>query len=75
MCYVVGCGNTYPVQVHHRAASIPWDGKQRDCSDGNQWLNSRRDNPIPSWEQWLQDQIRMTFFRTKDVSHGSQNQV
>lgn len=45
MCYVVGCGNTYPVQVHHRAASIPWDGKQRDCSDGNQWLNSRRDNP------------------------------
>ncbi|XP_055835331.1 endoglucanase 9-like isoform X1 [Solanum dulcamara] len=45
MSYVVGYGNTYPVQVHHRAASIPWDGEQRTCSEGNQWLNSRKGNP------------------------------
>ncbi|KAK4340909.1 hypothetical protein RND71_039410 [Anisodus tanguticus] len=45
MSYVVGYGDTYPVQVHHRAASIPWDGKRRTCSDGNQWLNSKRPNP------------------------------
>ncbi|KAM3361099.1 endoglucanase 10 [Capsicum galapagoense] len=45
MSYVVGYGDTYPVQVHHRAASIPWDGKQRICSEGNQWLNSEKANP------------------------------
>ncbi|XP_049388365.1 endoglucanase 21-like [Solanum stenotomum] len=38
--YVVGYGNTY-----HQAASIPWDGERRDCSEGSQWLNSRRENP------------------------------
>ncbi|XP_059280111.1 endoglucanase 10-like [Lycium ferocissimum] len=45
MSYVVGYGDTYPVQVHHRAASIPWDGKRRTCSEGNQWLNAKRANP------------------------------
>ncbi|CAN4075723.1 unnamed protein product [Withania somnifera] len=45
MSYVVGYGDTYPVQVHHRAASIPWDGEQHTCSEGNQWINSRRANP------------------------------
>ncbi|KAH0681336.1 hypothetical protein KY284_022421 [Solanum tuberosum] len=45
MSYVVGYGNTYPFQVHHRAASIPWDGERCDCSEGSQWLNSRRENP------------------------------
>ncbi|KAK4722155.1 hypothetical protein R3W88_012388 [Solanum pinnatisectum] len=45
MSYVVGYGSTYPVQVHHRAASIPWDGERRTCSEGSQWLNSRRENP------------------------------
>ncbi|KAK6792234.1 hypothetical protein RDI58_011315 [Solanum bulbocastanum] len=45
MSYVVGYGHTYPVQVHHRAASIPWYGERRTCSEGSQWLNSRRENP------------------------------
>lgn len=45
MSYVVGYGDAYPVQVHHRSASIPWDGERRTCPEGNQWLNSRRENP------------------------------
>ncbi|KAK4352560.1 hypothetical protein RND71_028078 [Anisodus tanguticus] len=45
MSYVVGYGDTYPVQVHHRAASIPWDEKRRTYTEGNQWLNSKMANP------------------------------
>lgn len=45
MSYMVGYGNHYPVHVHHRAASIPQDGKWHSCSEGNGFLNSKDKNP------------------------------
>jgi len=45
MSYVVGFGDHYPKQVHHRAASIPWDGKHYSCSDGEKWKESKDPNP------------------------------
>lgn len=44
MSYMVGFGNKYPTQVHHRAASIPWDGQQYSCP-GDRWLYSKDPNP------------------------------
>ncbi|GMP79714.1 hypothetical protein CsSME_00035150 [Camellia sinensis var. sinensis] len=43
--YVVGFGASYPNQVHHRAASIPWDGQAHSCAEGDKWLNSKEANP------------------------------
>ncbi|KAI3464632.1 hypothetical protein Pfo_021295 [Paulownia fortunei] len=40
-----GYGGHYPNHVHHRGASIPWDGKQHSCSEGNAYLNSQNKNP------------------------------
>ncbi|ONK57655.1 uncharacterized protein A4U43_C09F2720 [Asparagus officinalis] len=45
MSYVVGFGDRYPKQVHHRAASIPWDGKHYNCSEGEKWRLSKDPNP------------------------------
>ncbi|XP_057504189.1 endoglucanase 10-like [Actinidia eriantha] len=45
MSYVVGFGDKYPNQVHHRAASIPWDGKWHSCAEGERWLHSKEANP------------------------------
>ncbi|KAI4389180.1 hypothetical protein MLD38_001434 [Melastoma candidum] len=45
MSYLVGFGDHYPKQVHHRAASIPWDGQKYTCSQGDKWLNSKDPNP------------------------------
>ncbi|XP_075507795.1 endoglucanase 25-like [Primulina tabacum] len=45
MSYMVGYGNRYPVHVHHRAASIPQDGKWHSCSEGDGFLNSKDKNP------------------------------
>lgn len=45
MSYLVGFGDYYPKQVHHRAASIPWDGKQYSCSEGQKWRESKDPNP------------------------------
>jgi len=45
MSYLVGYGDKFPVQVHHRSASIPWDKRYYNCSDGNTWLNSKNPNP------------------------------
>lgn len=45
MSYVVGYGKKFPRHVHHRAASIPKDGKKYSCKDGFKWLNSRNPNP------------------------------
>ncbi|KAF8026491.1 hypothetical protein BT93_F3082 [Corymbia citriodora subsp. variegata] len=45
MSYVVGFGGQYPLQVHHRSASIPWDGQKYSCSEGDGWLHSKDPNP------------------------------
>lgn len=45
MSYVVGYGESYPLHVHHRAASIRWDDHRYSCSEGDQWLNSKEANP------------------------------
>nr|XP_048331648.1 endoglucanase 25-like [Ziziphus jujuba var. spinosa] len=45
MSYMVGFGDKYPNQVHHRSASIPWDGKHYSCEEGEKWLKSKEPNP------------------------------
>ncbi|PON76294.1 Glycoside hydrolase [Parasponia andersonii] len=45
MSYMVGFGGQYPTQVHHRSASIPWDGHHYKCEDGDKWLQSKDPNP------------------------------
>ncbi|KAJ9560365.1 hypothetical protein OSB04_005525 [Centaurea solstitialis] len=45
MSYVVGLGNDYPMHVHHRGASIPWDNQWHSCTEGITWLNSKQANP------------------------------
>ncbi|KAH6824076.1 hypothetical protein C2S53_004042 [Perilla frutescens var. hirtella] len=45
MSYIVGYGDHYPNKVHHRAASIPWDGKPRSCHEGDSYLDSVNKNP------------------------------
>lgn len=45
MSYIVGFGGQYPLQVHHRSASIPWDGQKYSCSEGDGWLHSKDPNP------------------------------
>lgn len=43
LSYLVGYGSHYPLQVHHRGASIPADAKT-GCK-GFQWLTSTTANP------------------------------
>ncbi|KAL2339671.1 hypothetical protein Fmac_007611 [Flemingia macrophylla] len=45
MSYLVGYGDKFPVQVHHRSASIPWNNQHLNCEDGKKWLNSKDPNP------------------------------
>ncbi|XVF37120.1 hypothetical protein REPUB_Repub19eG0118200 [Reevesia pubescens] len=45
MSHMVGFGDHYPIQVHHRSASIPWDGQYRSCAEGDRWLHSQDRNP------------------------------
>nr|KYP60040.1 Endoglucanase 25 [Cajanus cajan] len=45
MSYLVGYGDKFPVQVHHRSASIPWNKQYSNCEDGKKWLNSKDPNP------------------------------
>ncbi|KAJ4831832.1 hypothetical protein Tsubulata_010209, partial [Turnera subulata] len=46
LSYMVGFGDKYPTQVHHRAASIPWDrGTHYSCPEGERWLYSKQPNP------------------------------
>ncbi|KAJ9166773.1 hypothetical protein P3X46_021476 [Hevea brasiliensis] len=45
MSYMVGFGNKYPTQVHHRAASILWDDRHYTCEEGNRWLYAKDGNP------------------------------
>nr|CAB3471433.1 unnamed protein product [Digitaria exilis] len=43
LSYLVGFGDSYPQQVHHRGASIPAD-VDTGC-DGQEWLKSPKPNP------------------------------
>ncbi|KAF3445548.1 hypothetical protein FNV43_RR10724 [Rhamnella rubrinervis] len=45
MSYMVGYGEQYPTQVHHRSASIPWDGNHYSCEEGERWFKSKDPNP------------------------------
>lgn len=46
MSYMVGFGDKFPSQVHHRSASIPWDGQYYSCKDGeDRWQFSKDPNP------------------------------
>ncbi|KAM5571207.1 endoglucanase 25 [Rosa sericea] len=45
MSYMVGFGDKFPSQVHHRSASIPWDGQHYSCKDGYKWRDSKDPNP------------------------------
>lgn len=44
MSYIVGFGNHFPQQVHHRGASIPANNTQHGCKDGYRWRNSKMPN-------------------------------
>ncbi|KAM1026492.1 hypothetical protein ACFX2J_039293 [Malus domestica] len=52
LSYMVGFGDKFPTQVHHRSASIPWDGHQYSCEDGERWKNTKDPNPNFLWEPW-----------------------
>lgn len=41
----MGFGDHFPSQVHHRSASIPWDGQDYSCTQGERWLHSKDPNP------------------------------
>ncbi|XP_002960146.2 endoglucanase 25 [Selaginella moellendorffii] len=45
MSYVVGYGNKYPKQVHHRAASIPKNKRKYGCQEGWRFRDSKKANP------------------------------
>ncbi|KAL5991444.1 Endoglucanase 9 [Asimina triloba] len=45
MSYVVGFGNHYPKQVHHRGASIPKNRIKYSCTGGYKWRDAKRPNP------------------------------
>ncbi|ERN19923.1 endoglucanase 25 isoform X1 [Amborella trichopoda] len=45
MSYLVGFGDHFPNEVHHRGASIPWDNKHYSCEQGKTWLSSKNPNP------------------------------
>ncbi|KAK9669775.1 hypothetical protein RND81_13G153800 [Saponaria officinalis] len=45
MSYLVGFGNHYPKQVHHRGASIPKNKVKYNCKGGWKWRDSKKANP------------------------------
>ncbi|KAJ7520511.1 hypothetical protein O6H91_19G008600 [Diphasiastrum complanatum] len=46
MSYMVGFGNKYPLYVHHRASSIPYDHKTYTCKGGfDRWFHNHKPNP------------------------------
>lgn len=45
MSYMVGFGDKFPSQVHHRSASTPWDGHHYSCKVGDKWRDSKDPNP------------------------------
>lgn len=71
MSYVVGFGRKYPLQVHHRAASTPYNGVRYSCTGGFQF----RDSPAANvhvingamvggpnkYDQFLDKRVNFTF--------------
>lgn len=45
MSYVVGFGNHFPKQVHHRGASIPKNRVKYNCKGGWKWRDTNKPNP------------------------------
>ncbi|XP_008786534.2 endoglucanase 10-like [Phoenix dactylifera] len=45
MSYLVGFGDNFPKKVHHRAASIAWDGRNYTCAEGKKWQEAKEPNP------------------------------
>ncbi|KAJ8746840.1 hypothetical protein K2173_003846 [Erythroxylum novogranatense] len=45
MSYVVGYGDKFPRQVHHRGASIPHDNRKYSCTGGWKWRDNQHPNP------------------------------
>ncbi|KAG1369993.1 Endoglucanase [Cocos nucifera] len=45
MSYLVGFGYNFPKKVHHRAASIPWNGITYNCTEGKKWQEAKEPNP------------------------------
>lgn len=45
MSYVVGYGERYPQQVHHRAASIPKSAGRVGCTQGHKYRDAKSPNP------------------------------
>ncbi|MFS7895924.1 putative cellulase [Helianthus anomalus] len=45
MSYIVGFGNHYPKQVHHRGASIPKNRIKYSCTGGTKWRDAKSPNP------------------------------
>ncbi|KAI3897620.1 hypothetical protein MKX03_026538 [Papaver bracteatum] len=43
--YLIGYGDAFPLRVHHRAASIPDDGKMYSCTEGWSFRDSSKPNP------------------------------
>ncbi|XP_042442895.1 endoglucanase 12-like [Zingiber officinale] len=43
--YLVGFGNKFPKNVHHRGASTPHDGHKYPCTGGWKWRDSEAPNP------------------------------
>ncbi|KAE8008563.1 hypothetical protein FH972_005062 [Carpinus fangiana] len=45
MSYMVGFGDHFPNKVHHRSASILWDGQLYSCAERERWRKSVDPNP------------------------------
>ncbi|XP_051136984.1 endoglucanase 20-like [Andrographis paniculata] len=48
MSYMVGFGNKFPTQLHHRGSSIPSirsNPNKIGCNDGKSWFSSQKPNP------------------------------
>ncbi|KAH9545068.1 hypothetical protein CY35_12G029600 [Sphagnum magellanicum] len=45
MSYVAGFSDKFPQQVHHRAASMPFDNQRYSCTGGYIWRDKNASNP------------------------------
>ncbi|KAK9096372.1 hypothetical protein Sjap_021869 [Stephania japonica] len=68
MSYLVGYGETFPIKVHHRGASIPSDNQKHSCAEGNRWLYSKEPNPNVLKEAWWLDPTKRTISLTLGTS-------
>lgn len=45
MSYVAGFSDKFPQQIHHRAASMPFDNQRYSCTGGYIWRDKNASNP------------------------------